>query len=363
MLIISLYARTIQTTDSRGLSTVTSILAGWIILESILVIGFRLFPSIEDRFYRSPLGDVFVGSQRLDGYFGLFPDNATAFNKAGGFWLNANTASMFLGAAAWALVWAYVLWRRKIVAYGAAMAFFAVPFTGSKTGLVLLVATVFFVVALRWLLARYGGAGVAVLALTALPLYIFVTHLVELLPSTFRSDSSESLGSRGLIWSVARDLFHQYPAQGLGFGGWTNEFASRIGGLLAARLPPHNTFIAYWANTGLLGASLLFGLWIAIAVTCVRMVKRSRWSRWASAAVCASLGWIAIHGMGDAVDFYGDERSMLLFGLLLGVIVVGSSPREDVEDLGLASNATSGYARPDVPTNRVRSRPELGRVP
>lgn len=338
--IVSAYARAVQVESPRGLSTVMSIVAGWVLVESALVVIFRVQPTIEDHFYRSPLAVLLIGGQRLEGFFGQYRDNAMSLDKAGGLWLNANTASMFLGAAAWAFVWAFVVWRRRLHAVAAVVAFIAVPFTGSKTGVVLLVAVAAVAFVLQRLSARYQFAGVAVLGLMAFPLYMAVTRMLELLPSAFRSDSTESIGSRTLIWSVARELFGASPVLGLGFGGWTEAFASRIGDQLASRLPPHNTFIVYWANGGLLSLTLLAVFWLVVVAECVGMLARATWSRWGSVALCGSLLWVFLHGMGDAVDFYGDERSLLLFGVLLGAVFVGGAHRQ-VADAAAPPRRTS----------------------
>ncbi|MGY2745239.1 O-antigen ligase family protein [Arthrobacter sp. UYCu723] len=320
---IALHAAYVLKEDPKGLTTTFRWLSVGVLVESILVIAFRLLPSLEEAFLKSPAAELLIGSDKMRNFFSGSPDNVFDPLKAGGLWLNANTASMFLGVSACAFVCVYKRYRSKFFLLTAVVSAVAVCFTGSKTGLVLLIA----MPALAWVgthLARPRGRPyILPFLLLAYPAAMLVQALVDaMIPVELASNSSLSLGTRVIIWDVAGALFASSPWLGLGFGGWGENFYAFSGGALGRYFPPHNIVIATWADNGIVGALLLCAL-IAIVVT-------GHFKRMGStpSPVSAAWGWSLaaflwtwIHGMADAVTFYGDIRTVIFLGLLMGFML------------------------------------------
>lgn len=322
LIVIAMHAAAVSAVDPVGLRPVFRWLSVPIAIQALMLILFRLQPSLEAKYWDSAIARWILGSDKLSGFFGMSPDNVFDPGKSGGLWLNANTASMFLGASACALTYAAIRYRSRWFGAVAALGFVAVAFAGSKTAMILLIV----VPAIGWLgpkFARRGGRWFLPAAvLSTLPILWALQSFANLLPRNFISESSLSLGTRGVIWDSARRMFLDSPIFGLGSGGWGLNFSQYSGNALGRVFPPHNTLVAAWADFGVLGTLILVIFMVGVMASHLPMMAQTAPRE--SAAWGFSLAafvWIFAHGLGDAVTFYGDLRSMIVPGLLLGVLI------------------------------------------
>lgn len=317
---IAIHAAHVLKEDEEGLAPAFKWLSFGVIVEAALVTIFRLQPNQEEAFLRSPAAQLLIGSEKIGNFFAGSPDNVFDPDKSGGLWLNANTASMFLGVSACAFFCVYKRYGNRWFLLTALVAASAVYFTGSKTGLVLLLA----LPAVAWVaprLCRPKGRGFLLpVALLAYPAILAIQGVADaLIPPDIAADSSLSLSTRAVIWDVASTLFSQNQVLGLGFGGWGENFYAFSGGALGRFFPPHNIIIAAWADYGMGGALMLCAFMAFILIGHIRRMGSSplpisgAWG-WSLAA----FAWLWIHGMADAVTFYGDMRTLGVVGLLLG---------------------------------------------
>lgn len=304
--------------------TAVDILAWSISLQAVLVIIFRLVPEIEDIFLRSPIAPLLVGGDRAERLFTTSPDNVLDPAKAGGFFLNANTASMYLGVAACLFLAYAAMTGRARYRWVSVLCLVSVVATGSKSGLILLILPALAWVCVR-MRSRVGRMFAPVIIVAAALFALLSPILISAIDTQFASDVETTVGTRQLIWSAGAQLFAASPVLGLGFGGWGIEFARFAGPDLAARYPPHNTIIQTWADTGFLGAFILAGLYVLILTRGMKATFQSPSSQTARVRAYSVFGvlWMICHGMGDAMPFFGDNRTGFLFVLLVVFMVFG----------------------------------------
>lgn len=321
VLVVCVYVGSIRQ-SGLSLKPILRTLAFVSLIQSALVVLFRLSPEAEEAYWRSPAATVFLGASRLVNFFYGEGDNVSDPQKSGGIWLNANTASMFLGATAMLLAWGACIYRSRSLSFAAVLVWVAVFFTGSKTGLALALVLPIIGVIVGVVLGRAKGLLALPTALLAIPgVFVVSQLLVNLLPDSLVKESSITLGTRGIIWSTAASLFPDNWLLGLGFGGWDAKFYAASGGALGRSFPPHNVEVAAWSNGGIVLALAVVCLFIVVVAEGLRKVSASTGRRalgWSFATMGAL--WIMIHGQADVVEFFGDLRSLVVFGILLGVI-------------------------------------------
>nr|WP_231713373.1 O-antigen ligase family protein [Arthrobacter sp. zg-Y769] len=237
---------------------------------------------------------------------------------------------MFLGVAACAFAAAAIRFRKRSFFLIAVLAAVAVVPTGSKSGLVLLVTMPLIGVLVPLLVRGPGRIWIPPLLAIAFPVFLMFKHVLnERIPETFVNDSASSLGTRGVIWETAGTLFVENPFLGLGFGGWGEYFYWASSGALGRTFPPHNIFIAAWSDMGVAGAIVLAVFVGAVLVAHVRLTAQTpKRESFAWGFGLAAFLWLFIHGMADAVTFYGDLRTILIPALLLGLLIAEPHRRD-----------------------------------
>ena len=215
--------------DDENLHDALRRIAPLILLQCALVIVFRVDPHIEREFLRSPLLSLSAGEVAARGLFRGSPNNVLDADKAGGLLVNGNTASMVMGVAACLALWQWSRSRRRSDLAVAAVALVAVAFTGSKTGIVLAVATLGVVLFSR-LLVRSAAVFVAVTVTVVLCVGAAVLTVGDLSwTGDVRRESALTLGIRQHIWHAAWQFFQSAPLTGLTPGGWERSFAAVAG--------------------------------------------------------------------------------------------------------------------------------------
>lgn len=352
LFVIALHAAHLLREDPAGLCTVLKWLSVAVIVESVMVCAFRVNPALEMQFLQMDATRFLVGTDKLHNFFNGSRDNVYDPIKAGGIWLNANTASMFLGISACAFVAAGKRFRVKWFYFAALVAAIGVAFTGSKTGAVLLLTMPVVAIIVPRLLRPGGRGWIGPALLMSWPAYLAAEHIAgRIIPSEVLVDSAGTLATRNVIWETAGILFSANPFLGLGFGGWAQQFIYASGASLGRHFPPHNIFILQWSDAGMIGALLLVIFVLAVLIGHVRMMARTpkhESSAWGFGF--AAFLWLFIHGMADAVTFYGDLRAIIVPGILLGFLIFAS--QKSAEAAGHASDEAVTQAH--TQTGRVR---------
>lgn len=354
MWVVALHAALAARDHPQALRRAVRLLGLGVAAESFLVVLFRVNPAVEAQFLASPVANLLVGTEKLAGFFTGSPDNVLDPLKSGGLWLNANTASMFLGVAACAFISLGARLRAKSYYTVGLIAAAAVLFAGSKTGIVLVLAMPVLALLVAVLARRSARVWVLPVVLVAYPAFLVLNALVDaVLPESFAADSAYSLSTRNVIWDAATLMFGDNRVLGLGYGGWGEAFSAYSGGALGRSFPPHNIIIAAWADAGLVGATLLVLFIAAVVVTHFRQIDKAAGRE--IYALAFSLGaflWLFIHGMADAVTFYGDLRTMVLPALLLGIILADQLLPAGPEKLGRSS--ITGRLSSLAPSRRIK---------
>jgi hypothetical protein len=293
----------------------------WVVLEICLVVLFRFLPGVEEAFLHH-VGGFFIGHNSVASYFGESPNNVTDVAKAGGVFLNANVAAIFLGVNGLAALAIAAVTGVRGIRYVGIAALLAVPFTGSKSATILaavLPALAFVAIRAthvakqllrRWLAVAGGLALAAVIALTTVDV-------------GFIGAVKEAFVGRTIIWGFGAEAFADNPILGLGYGGWEigfHEYALAQD-LDRADFPPHNLFLAAWAKTGILGL-ILTGVFFALVVRLIGQgfSSRSGLDRRFVALAGAAFGWVIIQGMGENTDLFGEIHLIPILSLLIGCL-------------------------------------------
>lgn len=319
-----LYATRVERLRPGALAGPFTVVLLWALLNAVLVWAFRLAPAVESAFLRSPVSSLVAGPNAMAAFFADGANNVTDPAKSGGFFINANVSSMFLGVATVCFLALGVGRRgrsRRLCAAGALVCWSATFATGSKTAAalaLLLPVAVRGVQVLgrpnaRWFLPQAAGA-------VGFVAWVGPTVLARFVPG-YAEASSESLASRGPMWEFALQMFREHLLLGLGHGGWSATI-EQFAALGITALPPHNLFIAAWAATGLPGVAALLGLTVTILAVLTATVVRHVGTPLTRTAAFA-LGawwWVLIHGMGDNTAIYGEAKSMILLAMLLGLV-------------------------------------------
>lgn len=295
------------------------------VLQALLVLLFRVSPAIESAFISSPIAGITTSPNVIGALFGGSPNNIFDATKAGGLFVNANTASAFMGFCA---MLAWYLSANEGLRYLKAVAiinWLAVFFTGSKAGMILAICVPGMAFALVVIRTRRIDLKVA----TALVLLTTVVSLLipfaaeQFLDSGFIGATSSTLDVRQVIWNFAQQEFIRSPIQGMGFGGWEMHFPTYAWmNRVSPQYPAHNAFLITWGQSGLVAAVSLLAFvafYLRWAFQCQKL----------SDPFAASLGsglffgafWFWAQAQGENFGILGEQHFTPLLGLLSGVLL------------------------------------------
>jgi hypothetical protein len=318
------------------------------LVEAMVVIAFRLLPAVEIGFLHGALARVFISGNVLDLLFTPGGgNNVLDPDKAGGFFVNGNIASAFLGVCA-VLAWYLATLRASVLLRViACMDWLAVWFTGSKAGIALAA-----LVPLGCLVAgmvrerRIRPSLIIGAAALACVGAVVVTLNIDAL-ERFLHASLATLGTRSQVWHFASLMVREHPLLGLGFGGWEQRyplFAYTYG--LSVNLPPHNSLLILWAQSGLL-AALAGAWWIAsVGLVLLRGLALHQDGRLFAIAVTGAASWYVLEGFGENMGLDGEVHLAPLLGVLLGYLCALCESGEAVNER--ASQALRSAAAPSA---------------
>lgn len=342
-----LYARKVEREQAGALAGPFTVVLVWAVVNAVLVWVFRLSPAIENTYLRSPASSLVASPNAMAAFFADGANNVTDPLKSGGFFINANVSSMFLGVATFCFLALGVGLRgrrRRLYGAGALVCWSATFATGSKTAAALALLLPVLVRGVqvlgrpnaKWFLPQAAG-------LIGLGFWLLPSLLEKYVPG-YAEDSAASLESREPMWNFALTMFREHLVLGLGFGGWAKTI-EQFAALGLSTLPPHNLFISAWAASGLPGVAALLFLAITILVVLTAGVVRNVGTHVArtTAFALGAWWWVLIHGMGDNTAVYGEGKSMILLAMLLGLVAT----RLDVqrrENAARGTNSAEGVA-------------------
>jgi O-antigen ligase len=290
-------------------------------LEAVLVVAFRVLPSVELAFLSSPIADLFVPPNTLDALFALGRNNVFDPAKAGAVFVNANIASAFLGMSAVAAWYLGRVTRSTLLRAVAVLDWTAVAFTGSKAGMlcaVVVPASLALISVVRARRANPITISLVTLALGVGAVSLSLPLSQELLDD-YADDTLATVGSREEIWRYATQMVTQHPLRGLGFGGWEQRFEVYAAMTGRSALPPHNSFFIVWLQSGLPGllAALAF---VATAYAMVARALHSHERELGQLALAAAgvFSWYFIQGLGENFGLIGEVHMTPMIGALFG---------------------------------------------
>jgi O-antigen ligase len=293
------------------------------VLEAALVVLFRISPTLEMAFLRRSLAQLFISANTLETLFDVGRNNVLDPAKAGGLFVNANIASAYLGVAALA-AWYFGRYRGSALLQAVAVAdWAAVLFTGSKAGLIcaLLVPAALAALAVSRSKRMNPISFAAALFGTAAAASVLILPFSQTLLLAYRGDASATLATREHIWHFGLQALRQHPLKGLGFGGWEQQFQQLPAFAQAAALvvPPHNSLLILWLQSGLAGvlAGIVVILAIYGAIARAFATKRTE-MYWLAMASGGAFSWYVVQGMGENFGLTGEVHMTPLIGALLG---------------------------------------------
>lgn len=289
-------------------------------LEAVLVIAFRLLPSLELAFLAHPIAGLFVPPNTLDALFYESRNNVFDAAKSGGLFVNANIAAAYLGISAIAAWYLGKTVQSTSLRAVAVLNWCAVLFTGSKAGLLCALVLPLALALASAIRVRRINPLTLFAAVFALGAAGGIAFVGEDLFTDFSSNTLSTLVSREEIWRYAIGLLQEHPFAGLGFGGWEERFALHAFMTGSTTIvPAHNSFFILWLQSGLPG--LLGGVFFVAAVyAAVIRCMNARdpgVARYALGAAGA-FTWYVVQGLGENFGLVGEVHMTPLLGVMLG---------------------------------------------
>ncbi|MFM0095246.1 O-antigen ligase family protein [Paraburkholderia nemoris] len=280
-------------------------------IQSGLVIYFRLNPSVKIQYLQGHLAEIFTSPNTLIDLFGSEQNNVLDPAKSGGFEINANTGAAWIGMVGMVTIGLAIGLRRKLLFLVGLFHLTATFFSGSKAAAILVCALLALMCITVYVSEKLTPSRLAVLLL----IFIFIAVAGSILTTAgsstdFGHASSDTFDVRKLIWAHAASEFLKNPILGQGFGGWSESFhayAWQQG--ITDRYPPHDTLIQLWSQSGLLAALLGAAFMAAFSAEVLTLVRSgSRTAAWIGAGILCGFLFITMQGLGENWGLLGNLR-------------------------------------------------------
>lgn len=117
--------------------------------------------------------------------------------------------------------------------------------------------------------------------------------------------------NRYVLWDAARDIIKKHPVYGVGLMGFHESYkAYPLGPDRVVQNYPHNFFLNFWVEIGLVGLAAMLGL-LYIFVKKIRYLWKTAW-RPVAFASAAGMSVILLHGLVD-VSYFKNDLSVLFW--------------------------------------------------
>jgi O-antigen ligase len=204
---------------------------------------------------------------------------------------------------------------RAMAAAFVALSAVAAGLSFSRAGWLTLIAQVVLVALFsRWRWRLIAAAAVVVAAAFVLSRRVRDRILVEL----DLSSPANTIVLRLALWKSTLNMLLHRPLFGGGLSGFKASIQPyRDPAYHENQIYPHNLFLNFWAETGLLG--LLAFLWLMVQVvrSGLRGLEAGGWARIMAIGVLGVVLSFLVHGLLDAPYFKNDQA--LAFWVLLGI--------------------------------------------
>jgi len=312
--------------DARKLKFVMYPVPLLMLVQLAMVVAFRLSTDLETSYMQSGIAGIFTGPNTIEALLdGTSPNNAFDVYKSGGVYVNANAAAAYLGTGAFLAFKGAGAFRMSLLKVVGLLLWIGIFFTGSKAGVVFAIFLPVMLAAARRLV-NYDLASriFAVFGLVIVATFSVVAILSAaawlLRQSQFLADTAVTTGTRLLIWAHAAQVFADSPLFGLGYGGWQESFARYAASFGMRMLPPHNSLIQLWADSGIIAVVLAVIFASLLLRICLRLIRSpDAVSRYVGGMLFLVFGWIFLHSLGENWGILGDVRMLPILGATMGV--------------------------------------------
>lgn len=262
-------------------------------------------------------------------------------NKAGGFFLNANDASIYMCFAIAAAVWLALTEKKRLIYLVAGIIFIlGLVFTGSLSGIYSFFTSLTIVTAVyfsrRWRLSK-------VILLLALALIVSYGGIRVSTVMNPRYDNSQFkylgdnivMHNRLPIWRASIEMIKQHPWLGVGLDkdNWNisyNAFAPKYNALLDTTA--HNMYLSFWAKSGIF--ALLFIIIFLFSSIQYHLRQFYRTNELFSLAVVYCLITLIMVGITEAIPLM-EIRIIAAFFMFLGLSNTSTGMEENSTDLNI----------------------------
>lgn len=282
------------------------------IIPAILIYAFRLYPQLELSFLHSNLSRLFANPNTIDALFNGSPNNVFDENKAGGIFVNANTAAAYFGMAGFMASSYSRLYKNKIL-FLIGLFLIATSFvTGSKAAIIITLCLATIVL----IRTKYAYLLLPCFSILSLIGIIFLFNNF----TEFKEEVLSTSLTRLEIWNHFFYGFKNSFFFGQGFGGWAISFEKYaiLNGITAA-FPPHNTFINTWSESGIFALALICLFYFYIFFYLMRAEKDN--VSFIGLALVEGLKlpflWVVFHGFGENFGPIGEEHMMVILAVTL----------------------------------------------
>ncbi|HEV1997679.1 MAG TPA: O-antigen ligase family protein, partial [Candidatus Dormibacteraeota bacterium] len=131
------------------------------------------------------------------------------------------------------------------------------------------------------------------------------------------TDPFNSVNSRVAVWKATLQMLRHRPIFGGGLSGFHEAIApyKQVSGYSEQLLYPHNTFLTFWTETGLLGLVAFVWLLVDVARRCFRAIRAPTPQHAYHVAFAAAWATILVHGQLD-VPILKNDLAWLTMALL-----------------------------------------------
>jgi hypothetical protein len=314
----------------QAIGATLRLLSPVVVIQALSTIVFRFDTGTELQYYGSAPARLLLGEGGRGLVTGELTNNVLDPGKAGGvLFLNGNRASMVMGVAALVYLMFALTSRSRAAAAVALLSAIGCAFSGSKTGITLVLVTpalaVFWAAMVR---SAYRTKLVSVLVMSAAVVATVIA--VPRYASDYVDRSDAALVPRRILWDTAWQAWAEHPWRGLGFGGWENFANQRLPSVVfrdvspvvfEPNYPPHNMLLFSMTRVGIIGPVLILLITLVAIRMCVRGMRRRDD---VSTRLVMSLGavawvWVFVHAMGDNTDVWGTLNTVPFLGFALAI--------------------------------------------